>query len=175
MPKSAAIPPDSVRIRAARPEDATAMSELLNAIIEAGSYTILQGPIAPSVQLEFIESIAERGVFHVAEGEDGRMLGFQDVSPPPAWAVALRHVGEIGTFIGMGAQGRGVGSLLMRATLEAARAKGFEKLTAMIRADNPRAVGFYLSHGFRPVGTLHRHAFVDGGYVDEVLTERFLV
>ncbi len=160
-------------IRPVRESDAAAMSELLNAIIQTGKYTILEGPISPEMQLEFIRGFPARGAFFVAE-RAGRMLGFQDVSPASSWSNAMRHVAEISTFIAMDAQGQGVGGQLSQVTFAAAKENSFEKITAMIRGDNPRAVGFYLAQGFKPVGTLRRHAFVNGRYIDEILAEKML-
>ena len=48
-----------------------------------------------------------------------------------------------------------------------------EKMGA-IRGDNPDALAFYASLGFRIVGTAREHACVRGEYVDEVFTERIL-
>jgi L-amino acid N-acyltransferase YncA len=160
-------------IRPVQASDARAISEMLNAIIATGKYTILKGPFTLQAELEFIQSFPESGMFLVAEREDGRVLGFQNVSPASS-ENAMRHVGIIGTFIAMDAQGQGVGRALAQATFAAARAKGFEKLTAMIRGDNPRAIGFYVSQGFKIVGTLRRHAIVNGQYIDEVITEKML-
>jgi L-amino acid N-acyltransferase YncA len=67
-----------------------------------------------------------------------------------------------------------VGRALAQATFAAARAKGFEKLIAMIRGDNPRATGFYVSQGFKIIGTMRRHAIVNGQYIDEVIAEKML-
>jgi L-amino acid N-acyltransferase YncA len=160
-------------IRPVQESDAPAISEILNAIIATGKYTILEGPFTLQAELEFIQSFPESGMFLVAECEDGRVLGFQNVSPASS-ENAMRHVGIIGTYIAMDAQGQGVGGALAASTFTAARAKGFEKLTAMIRADNPRAIGFYVSQGFKIVGTMRRHAIVNGQYIDEVITEKML-
>jgi L-amino acid N-acyltransferase YncA len=161
-------------IRAVQESDAPAISEMLNAIIATGKYTILEGPFTPQAELEFIQSFPESGVFLVAEREDGKILGLQDVSPTSSWSNAMRHLGDIATFIAMDAQGQGVGRELAHATFAAARAKGFEKLIATIRGDNPRAIGFYVSQGFKIVGTMRRHAIVNGQYIDEVITEKML-
>ena len=67
-------------------------------------------------------------------------------------------MGEISMFVALSAQWRGVGKALAQATFVAARAKGFRKLMAMIRADNPRAIGFYGSLGFCNCGKLERHS-----------------
>jgi L-amino acid N-acyltransferase YncA len=160
-------------IRAVQESDAPAISEMLNAIIATGKYTILE-PVTPEIQLEFIQGFPKRGVFLVAERDDGKILGLQDVSPSSSWSNAMRHLGDIATFIAMDAQGQGVGRALAQSTFAAARAKGFEKLIAVIRGDNPRAIGFYVSQGFKIVGTMRRHAIVNGQYIDEVITEKML-
>jgi L-amino acid N-acyltransferase YncA len=160
-------------IRPVQESDAQLISEMLNAIIATGKYTILE-PVTPEIQLEFIQGFPERGVFLVAEREDGKILGLQDVSPTSSWCNAMRHVGDIATFIAMDEQGQGVGRALAQGTLAAARAKGFEKLIAMIRGDNPRAIGFYVSQGFKIVGTMRRHAKVNGHCIDEVIAEKML-
>ena len=163
----------NLTIRPVQESDATAISEMLNAIIAIGKYTILE-PVTPAIQLEFIRSFPPRGLFLVAERDDGKILGLQDVSPTSSWSNAMRHLGDIATFIAMDAQGQGVGRALAQATFTAAREKGFEKLIAMIRGDNPRAIGFYVSQGFKIVGTMRRHAVVNGQYIDEVITEKML-
>lgn len=161
-------------VRAARLEDAAAMVALLNPIIAAGNYTILQGPLSVEDQVAFIRRFPERGVFHVAVCEaTGRVLGMQDVEALSEDPV-FRHVGVIGTFVALDSLRQGVGRRLSEVTFRAARELGFTRLSATIRADNPRAVAFYRSQGFRIIGTAQRHAFVDGRYVDEVLAERFL-
>ena len=160
-------------IRPVQESDAQAISGMLNAIIAIGKYTILE-PVTPAIQLEFIQSFPPQGVFLVAERGDGKILGLQDVSPTSSWSNAMRHLGDIATYIAMDAQGQGVGGALAQATFTAARAKGFEKLIAMIRGDNPRAIGFYVSQGFKIVGTMRRHAIVNGEYIDEVIAEKML-
>ena len=99
----------------------------------------------------------------------GQILGLQDVSP-----TSISGVGDISTFIALSAQGCGVGKALARVTFAAARAKGFRKLMAMIRADNPRAIRFYGSLGFRVVGKLERHVLAHGVLHDEILAEKLL-
>jgi L-amino acid N-acyltransferase YncA len=157
----------SLFIRPAQISDAAPMCALLNEIIALKQFTILE-PVSFESQLEFIRSFPPTGVFLVAES-DGHLLGLQDVSP-----TSISGVGEISTFIALSAQGRGVGKTLAQATLLQARAKGYRKLIAMIRADNPRAIGFYGSLGFRVVGTLVKHVLAHGVLRDEVLTEKLL-
>ena len=161
-------------IRRATEDDAPGIVEVLNPLIEAGTFTTMAGPVALDDQIEFIRNFPARGVFHVAVCEaSGRILGLQDVMPL-AVAAACAHVGAISSFVALDAHGQGIGRRLSEVTFEAARERGFSKISATIRADNPRAVAFYLGQGFRIIGTAQRHALVRGQYIDEVLAERFL-
>ena len=45
---------------------------------------------------------------------------------------------------------------------------------ARVKADNPQALAFYRSQGFRTIGTAERHVRVGGRFVDEVLLERLI-
>jgi L-amino acid N-acyltransferase YncA len=163
-----------LRVREAREEDAEQIAAVLNPLIRAGTYTVIDEPIPVEEQREFIRTFPERGVFHVAVCDRSRqVLGLQDVVPL-AESRALRHVGEISTFVAPTSHGSGIGKTLSRATFRAAAEVGFTKLMATIRADNPRAIAFYLSQGFGVIGTARRHALVRGRYVDEVLAEKFI-
>jgi len=162
----------AVTVRAAREEDAAGIAAVLNPIIEAGVYTVMDAPITVEEQAAFIREFPAAGVYNVAVSrENGRVLGLQDVFPRPA---PFAHLGEISTFVALGAHGSGIGRALSLATFRRARESGFHKLCASIRADNPGAVAFYRRQGFRVIGTAREHARVGERYVDEVLAERIL-
>lgn len=161
-------------VRTAREDDAEGMLDVLNPIIGAGIYTIMDQPFSVEEQIAYIRTFPERGVFHVAVATDtGRILGLQSVEPVSPTTVALQHVGDISTFVALDVHRAGIGQRLTAATLEVVRARGYRKILAMIRADNPQAVAFYQRQGFGMIGTAREHALVQGRYVDEVLMERF--
>ncbi len=160
-------------VRNARAQDAPAIVAMLNPIIAAGRYTVMEAPITVDEQRAFLLDLPARSVCHlVVEADRGPVLGLQDVLPASD-EPALRHVGSISTFVALDARRTGIGSALWSATLPAARREGFAKIMATIRADNPEALAFYRHLGFEIIGTARRHARVGGGYVDEVLTERW--
>jgi L-amino acid N-acyltransferase YncA len=162
-------------IRRAREDDAAAIVGLLNPIIQAGIYTIMDEELSASDQISFIRGLPERAVYNVAVcNRSQRILGIQDVQPHSTGANALRHVGEISTFVSLDSHRSGIGRGLGRATFDDARELGFLKLVAGIRADNQQAVSFYLSQGFTVIGMAKRHAIVHGRYIDEILMERFI-
>lgn len=163
-----------VCIRRASVADAAAITEVLNPLIAAGTWTVMDTPLSPEAQAAFIRDFPARGVFHVAVSQaDGALVGLQDVVPLSSEAT-FAHVGAISTFVALAVHGRGVGLRLSEVTFQAARQQGFRKISATIRADNPRAVAFYRRLGFRLIGILREHALVRGGYVDEVLAEKLI-
>ena len=160
-------------IRQVTIDDARAIVELLNPIIEAGRYTIMDEPIVLEEQINFIRGFPGRGIFQAAICEISRsLLGIQDIMP--AEGKAFRHVGEISTFVSLAAREKGIGRSLSQATFRLAEERGYRKIKATIRADNPGAVFFYQSQGFRTIGTAYRHALVRDKYVDEILMEKWL-
>ncbi|MHC4993401.1 MAG: GNAT family N-acetyltransferase [Planctomycetota bacterium] len=158
-------------IRPASIEDAASMVDVLNAIIRAGAYTIMDEPVTVADQVEFVRGFPAAGVFNVAAcAGSGRVLALQDVQPLTSGVPALRHVGEISTFVALDQRRRGIGRCLTDVTIRDAHALGFRKLRATIRADNLDALSFYRSRGFETIGTARRHALVRGTYVDEVIS-----
>jgi len=162
-------------IREVRSDDAEGIIAILNPIIAAGQYTVLDAPFTVEAEREFIARFPERGVFHVAERvPNGRIVGFQSLEPYGAYTHAFHHVATVGTYVDLAEGRKGIGMRLAEATFEAARRKGFEKIFTYVRADNPNALAFYLKLGFRVVGTAQRQARFGEHYVNEVIIEKFL-
>jgi L-amino acid N-acyltransferase YncA len=161
-------------VRNVKEDDAQSIIELLNPIIRAGTYTIMD-QLSIDDQIDFIRNFPERGVFNVAVcHHNQKILGLQDIQPISIRTKALKHVAEISTFVALDSHRNGVGQSLSRATFQEAQAKGFLKISAMVRADNPQAVSFYQNLGFKIIGTAKQHAFVGGKYIDEILMEKFI-
>ena len=162
-------------IRDARPDDAEALLEILNPIIEARVFTVFDTPFRLEAEQNFIANLPPRGIFLVAiQRSDQKLVGFQIMEPFASYTHAFDHVGGLGTYVDLQLRRQGVARQLFHATFEAARRKGYEKIFTFVRADNPAALETYLSQGFRVIGTAHRQAKIDGRYVDEILIEKFL-
>ncbi|MEL6583341.1 MAG: GNAT family N-acetyltransferase [Pseudomonadota bacterium] len=74
----------------------------------------------------------------------------------------------------LGSHRKGVGGALISAMAVAAKAAGYHKLTARIRADNAHGLGYYAKNGFQEVGALREHIRTPSGFVAQVLMERML-
>jgi L-amino acid N-acyltransferase YncA len=162
-----------ITIRVVRPDDAAAVAAILNAIIAARRYTALDTPFSIDDERAFIESFPARGLFHVAVDVD-RVVGFQNVQPYATYTHAFDHVGVIGTYVDLERRGQGIAHRLFGVMFDAAPGKGYEKLFAFVRADNPAALRAYLRHGFQIVGIARNHARIDGRDIDEVFIEKAL-
>jgi L-amino acid N-acyltransferase YncA len=164
-----------IDVRDATPDDAEGIARILNAIIDAGVYTALDTPFTVEEERAFIERFPPRGIFHVAVSQpSGAVVGFQNVEPFATYTHAFDHVGVIGTYVDLDYRRQGIASRLFDRTFSAARGKGYQKLFAFVRDDNPAALATYVRQGFVVIGTAQKHARIDGRYVDEVMIERAL-
>jgi L-amino acid N-acyltransferase YncA len=164
-----------VCVREVRLDDAEAVVQVLNPIIEAGTYTILDTPVSSEAERRYISELPPRAIFHVAQmpGGDG-IVGFQTMEPFAAYTRACDHVGVIATFVDLAYRRQGIGKRLFEATFAAARQKGYEKIFTYVRGDNPAALMAYRKYGFGIVGTAARHAKIGDRYIDEIMIEKFL-
>jgi L-amino acid N-acyltransferase YncA len=162
-------------IREVRPQDAEGIIRILNPIIEAGRFTVLEGPLTAEEEREFIANFPARGVFQVAERrQDGRIVGFLSLEPFATYTHVFDHVATMGTYVDLSLRRRGIGKSLASASFELAEGRGFEKVFTYIRARNPEALAFYRALGFRIVGTAQRQVRIDEQYEDEIIVEKLL-
>jgi L-amino acid N-acyltransferase YncA len=159
-----------VTIRAALPEDATAVAALYNAGIGERQATFETRPRAAAE----IVSWFEPGLpFLVAEAADGRVVGFARVSPYSDRCV-YEGVGEHGVYVDAGVRGEGHGRRLLEALAVEAERRGLYKLTSRIFTTNAASRAVHRAAGFVEVGVQRRHGRLDGQWKDCVLVERLL-
>ncbi len=162
-------------VREARPDDAEAIVDIINPIIEAGIYTAFDTPFTVEAERDYILNFPARGVFHVAVSRSSQQLvGFQSMEPFASYTHAFDHVGVLGTYVDLKCQRLGIAKQLFKATFESASRKGYEKIFTFVRADNSAALQTYLHQGFRIVGTAEKQAKINGRFVDEVIIEKLL-
>lgn len=168
-------PASGLLVRDVALDDAAAIVDILNPIVEARVHTAFVEPFDVAAERQFISTFPARGIWKVAvRRADERVVGFQVVEPFGPYTRAFDHVATIGTYVDLTLRRQGIGAALFEATFAAARGKGYQKLFAFVRADNPDGLAAYRSRGFEIIGTARRHARIDGRYVDEILIERAL-
>jgi L-amino acid N-acyltransferase YncA len=106
-------------VREAQPNDAKAIVDVLNPIIEAGLYTAFDTPFTVEAERTYILNLPHRGVFHVAERrQDMRIVAFQSMEPFATYTHAFDHVGVLGTFVDLSQRRQGIASRLFEVTFE---------------------------------------------------------
>jgi L-amino acid N-acyltransferase YncA len=164
----------NITVREAHLYDAQGIINVLNPIIETKKYSAMVRRITLEREQNYLRDFPESGIFHVAVGEDKTIVGLQSVEPMATYTTAFDHVGEIGTFVDLSLRGQGIAKKLFETTFVKAKEKGYEKLFAYVRADNPVALKTYQSQGFDIIGIAKRQAKIDGKYIDEIFIEKFL-
>lgn len=106
----------------------------------------------------------------VAE-EDERILGWAALSPVSDRCV-YGGVAEVSVYVGGTERGRGVGTGLLRALVEASEDEGLWTLQAGIFPENEGSVALHRRCGFQVVGRREALGKLDGRWRDVLLMER---
>ena len=109
------------------------------------------------------------------------VVGEADEPTPCVTAVVgfavIRQVGTDGELLQIAvdksARGRGVGDLLMGASLDYAKDNALDSVFLEVRGSNTAAVGLYEKHGFKPVRT--RKDYYDSPVEDALVMTRGIV
>lgn len=155
-------------IRAARPADAEAISTLCD--MPGFRFGTLRLPHrGPDETRRHLEAVGPEDVALVAE-RGGAVLG---TAGWMRFKGRRHHVARIGMGVHDAHVGRGIGSALLGALLEAAdRWYGLRRLELDVYTDNARAIGLYRRHGFEDEGISRADAFRDGRFVDTLRMAR---
>lgn len=99
---------------------------------------------------------------------EGRLVGWLSISPYRAGRAALAKTVEISYFVDNKHIGRGIGSKLLKAGVEAARQLHYRVALAVILSRNTPSVHLVEKHGFALWGNLPEAADFDGDICDHL-------
>ena len=155
---------EGLRIRRAEPDDFAAIYEIFSGL-KAFSGT-LQLPYPSLEQWRQRLSVQDEGTYQLVAIVEDRVVGMLGLHTFPT-KPRRRHAGTIGICVHDDWQGKGVGSALVSAGIDLAdNWLNLTRLELEVYTDNEPAVRLYERFGFEREGTLRRHAFRDGQYVD---------
>jgi phosphinothricin acetyltransferase len=119
--------------------------------------------------------LMDGGFPYLAAEIDGALAGYAYVAlyrERPAYRLTV----ENSVYVAADMQGRGIGHALLAALIEAAAARGFRQMIAVIGDSTRQAasIGLHEALGFRHVGILQDVGFKHGRWLDSVLMQRAL-
>jgi ribosomal protein S18 acetylase RimI-like enzyme len=134
------------------------------AVMRERRYLAYVEPFPLAETAAYVAGNVDRGNPHFVADNDGRIVGWCDIcrESVPTYA----HEGMLGMGVAEDYRGRGVGERLLRATLDAARCAGFERVSLSVYGRNTRAAALYRKVGFVLEGTRVRGKKLDGMYDD---------
>jgi RimJ/RimL family protein N-acetyltransferase len=157
-------------VRRAEPRDAAPLVRLARAVGgEPGRWLISTSRWrSEGDERRYIRSVrrSEHAAVIVAEapsGIVGRLSLARDPHP------ASFHVADLGLMVDAGYRRRGVGTALLQAAVEWARAVGVSKLELHVFPHNEGAIALYEKFGFEREGYRHGHYLRAGELVDAIL------
>ena len=102
---------------------------------------------------------------------EGEVLGWTALGPVSSRRV-YAAVAEFSIYVAERTRGRGVGTALLKALIEASEREGIWTLQSGIFPENTASSELCRHLGFRVVGTRERIGSMDGRWRDAVLVER---
>jgi RimJ/RimL family protein N-acetyltransferase len=160
-------------VRRAVPEDAAALTEIVNEVGSEGRY-IIRDRATWTLEEErrtLSDANGRDRVFFVVE-VGGRVVGLLTLSRG-TWPKNA-HVAELAMSCRGEFRGAGVGTALLTRAVDWARSVGVRKLTLGVFATNDRAMALYRKMGFAEEARLRGQFVIEGKPVDDVLMARWL-
>jgi len=163
---------ETIEIRHAREDDATAISAIYNQGIEERVATLETDLRTPAERREWMLARGPRHPVVVAE-HAGSVVGWASLNsfnPRRAYD----HVADLSVYVERDWRGKGVGRALIDHLIADARDLAYHKLVLAAFPTNVQGMALYERVGFRTVGIYHEQGMLDGKWVDVIVMETLL-
>lgn len=159
------------KIRDATLEDASTIAEIYNESIRARDSTMQLEEVDPDEVSGWIRNQGERESLLVLEVD--RVVGYGVVKRYSGRA-GYRKAAETSVYLQRSHTGRGFGSRLQEALIEACRRYDYHHLVAKLWADNEPSVALHRKFGYELVGVQKEIGRVDGAWKDVAIMQKIL-
>ena len=155
----------AITIRPATLDDAAAIAAIYNPYIDTTTISFEEQPVAAGEMAARIADVQAAGLPYLVALEGGRVLGYAYATK---WRARPAYRTSVESSIYMDAQaaGRGVGSTLYRALLDALRGREVHMVIGGIAQPNERSVALHEKLGFRKVAHFSEVGRKFGRWVD---------
>lgn len=160
-------------VRPATPADAPAIAEIYAHHVRHGTATFDTEPPPVKFWTDKIATLAARNWPFLVTDIDGEVAGYAYATQfrdRPAYARTC----ENSIYVRAAYHGRGIGTVLIDALLDAAVASGFHEMIAVIGGGEPASVALHTKAGFRHAGRMERVGMKFGRLLDTVYMQRSL-
>ena len=164
--------PDS-SIRSATPEDTAAIQAIYAFHVAHGTASFDTEAPDQAFWREKIAQVTAKGWPFLVDEQAGQVVGhayatqFRD-------RAAYAHTCENSIYVADAMRGQGVGSRLLTALVEGARAHGFEQMIAVIGGGEPASVALHEKLGFVHAGRMRNVGYKFGRKLDTVYMQKDL-
>jgi L-amino acid N-acyltransferase YncA len=163
-----------MHIRPAQPADIPAITRIYSHAVTHGTASFELTPPDEAEMTRRMHELVPNGFPYLAAEVDGALAGYAYAAlyrTRPAYRATV----EDSVYVAPDRQGRGVGRALLSALIEAATARGFRQMIAVIGdSEQTASVALHAALGFAYVGTLPNVGFKFGRWLDTVLMQRAL-
>ena len=165
----------TLAIRPAVPADIPAITRIYGHAVEHGTASFELTPPDQAEIARRMSDLMDKGYPYLAAEIDGALAGYAYAGPYRA-RPAYRLTIEDSVYIAPDKHRRGVGRTLLAALIDAAAARGYRQMIAVIgdSARQAASIGLHEAAGFRHVGILQDVGFKHGRWLDSVLMQRAL-
>ena len=146
--------------------DVSGVRDCVGRVAEEKRFLAVTSPFTLQESALYIARIVDLGYVSYVADDAGRIVGWCDIMPKMGHVHA--HVGILGMGVLEDLRGRGLGTRLMRASLESARER-WEQVELSVYGSNRYAQQLYRRFGFVERGRFPRGRKVDGVYDDVIL------
>jgi phosphinothricin acetyltransferase len=165
----------TIAIRPAVSADVPAIARIYAYAVEYGTASFELTPPDQAEIARRMSDLTAKGYPYLAAEVDGALAGYAHAGPYRA-RPAYRLTVEDSVYIAPDMHRRGIGRALLAALIDAAAARGYRQMIAVIGDSTKQAasIGLHEAAGFRHVGILQGVGFKHGRWLDSVLMQRAL-
>ena len=164
---------ESVIIRKATSEDLQAILVIYNAATQEPASAYEDKPQTLVQREEWFDYYSKRNFPIMVAEHDGIVVGWGSLGPHQERA-GFRFTGSVAVYVEKMYRRRGIGSLLLKALLEAGRQRKLHTVLAVIDSKNGPSLGLHRQHGFVEAGVLKEAGCKFGEWRDAVYLQYLL-
>jgi len=159
-------------IRAATPDDTTALAAIYGDAVLHGLGTFEEEPPEPAEMVRRMAAVHDKGLPYVVAELDGQVAGYAYASPFRP-RTGYRYTAETSVYVAPWAKGRGLGSAMLGPVVAACEGLGLRQLMAVVGgSENLASIALHRAFGFEVQGVMKGVGFKFGRWVDIVLMQR---